>query len=81
MLVFVKNRVRCNRVSLQRGGGGRGEECTPCSRKWTPMAGNTVYKWEGWDYRWSRENLGRLSKWEKISMFLKNDLDFPRDQR
>ena len=33
------------------------------------------------DYHWSRENLGCLSEQKTIFCVLKNDLDFPWDQR
>ncbi len=34
-------------------------------------AGNTLYKWEGSDYGWSRENRAHLSKQKKISVLFR----------
>ncbi len=39
--------------------------------------GNTVYKWEGSDYRWSCENLARLQTQKIFSVLLKTTQIFP----
>ena len=36
----------------------------------TVLSRNTVYKWEGSDYRWPRENLACLSEPKKFCVFL-----------
>ena len=46
-----------------------GEQCEMPSGK--PKTGNTIYKWEGSDHRWSRENLACLSKQKNIFLLFK----------
>ncbi len=51
-------------------------------RKSLFMAGNTVYWWEGSDYRWSCKNLACLYQNTKKKIAVsKNNLDSPRDQQ